>query len=293
MKVLIFGGNGQLGADCAEVFAPLHEVRALGRDACDITDSEAVQAAISGFSPRVIVNCAAFTQVDLCETQRQACMAANAEGPKNLARVATSHGARLIHVSTDYVFDGQKPLPHAYTEDDPTGPLSFYGQSKLAGEQAVAKAGPQHLIVRTAWLYGARGRNFLKAILEKALSGSQEPLRVVNDQAGSATWSLPLARQIAALADAGPGGVYHAASHGYGTWFDVAKRFLELMGISRELIACSTSEFPRPAVRPKNSILENARLKRLDMDIMPYWERSLEEFVEAHGPALLYEAKRK
>ena len=165
MKILIVGVGGQLGTDCSLLLGKKHEVTGIDYPAIDITKPESVQSCIEQIRPNVIVNCAAYTAVDACESNMDVCWQVNAEGPRHLARTADQYGARLIHVSTDYVFDGHKPAPEPYLETDPTNPLSEYGRSKLAGEQAVLENCPDHLILRTAWLYSAHGPNFLKTML--------------------------------------------------------------------------------------------------------------------------------
>ena len=293
MKILLTGAGGLLGRDCCGVFQKNHEVLALSRGELDIADPAQVDAAISRFQPQAVVNCAAFTQVDLCETERDQAVRGNVTGPRNLAQSAARHGALLLHLSSDYVFDGKKPLPAPYLESDPTNPLSWYGRTKLAGEQAIQGVSQRHLIVRTAWLYGRHGANFLKKILTLALSPQVPELKVVHDQFGSPTWSRRLALQLARLLEAGGQGIYHASAEGYCTWFELARHFLASMGVDKPLKPCPSSDFPTPAVRPRNSILENRRLKGAGSNIMPRWEDDLNEFVSTHREHLINEVKRE
>ncbi len=279
MKILLTGAGGLLGRDCLAVFQENHEVLALSR-------RELVEAALSRFHPDAVVNAAAFTQVDLCETERDQAFRVNVAGPRILARAARHHGALLLHVSSDYVFDGRRPPPAPYGEDDPPGPLSWYGRTKLEGERAVQEAGGRYAIVRTAWLYGRHGPNFLQKILKLALSPEIPELKVVADQYGSPTWSYRLARQLARLLEAGGLGIYHASAEGYCTWYDLARTFLDLMGVAKPLRPCSTAEFPTPAVRPRNSILENRRLKEAGLNLMRPWQEDLTEFVTVFGAEL-------
>jgi len=287
MKILLTGKGGLLAHDCLEVLGGDHEVLALGREDLDIADPDRVAEAVSRWRPQVIINCAAFTQVDLCETAHEEAVRGNLTGPENLAVSAARYEALLVHVSTDYVFDGRKPLPHPYLEDDVPNPLSWYGRTKLEGEQAIREVADRYIIVRTAWLYGRGGPNFLTKILKTALSPQVPELRVVNDQFGSPTWSYRLAQQLARLVEAGAQGLYHASAEGYCTWFDLARRFLDRLGLDKPVSPCPTSDYPTPAVRPRNSILENQRLKKEGLNLMRPWEEDLDEFVDRFREELL------
>ncbi|MGQ9688055.1 MAG: dTDP-4-dehydrorhamnose reductase [Desulfobaccales bacterium] len=291
MKILLTGAGGLLGWDCCVVFQQHHEVIALDIQKLDITRADQVDEALGRVRPDAVVNCAAFTQVDRCETARDEAFQVNVLGPRNLAAAASRQGAVLLQVSTDYVFDGQKPPPTPYFEDDPTGPLSWYGRTKLEGELAVREVSDRHLIVRTAWLYGWHGPNFLKKILELALSPQIPELKVVADQFGSPTWSYRLAQQLARLLESGGEGIYHASGEGWCTWFDLAQAFLGHFGVEKPLRPCSTTEYLTPAVRPRNSILENRRLKAAGLNLMRPWQEDLEEFVTLFRKDLLAEAR--
>ncbi len=280
-----------MGRDCFEVLQEKHEVIGTGLSDLDITDLRAVSEAVREHSPDFVLNCAAFTQVDACETEREAAFQVNAVGPGNLARAVEQSGSWLVHVSTDYVFDGHKAPPQPYLEDDATGPVSYYGRTKLAGELAIQNTTHRYMIVRTAWLYGRHGKNFLKTILRLALANPTKPIKVVHDQFGSLTWSYRLAQQLAALLDAGGQGIYHATAEGYCTWYEAAAYFLARLGVSSQVIPCTTAEYPTVAVRPINSILENRRLKEAGLNLMGHWQRDLEEFVTRHGDVLLREAR--
>ncbi len=289
MKIVITGGTGQLGADCAAVLRPHYDIVSVGSKDLDIADRTAVAQYMTETAPQVILNCAAFTQVDACETQKDLAWQVNAEGPRNLAAAAVKTGAKLIHISTDYVFDGRKPVPEPYTEADHTNPISFYGKSKLAGEVAVREQTRNHIILRTAWLYGMHGRNFLKTMLKLALQDPERELRVVNDQYGSPTWSYGLALQIKRLIETEGQGTYHATSEGYGTWYDLAVDFLDMMVVPYTLSPCTTAEFPTPATRPANSILENRRLKESRLNRMADWKMDLAEFIRRFKDPLISE----
>jgi dTDP-4-dehydrorhamnose reductase len=290
VKVLITGGKGQLGRDCRTCMADTHQVQALSSRELDITDRQSVAWAFSTFAPDVVINCAAYTKVDLCEQEQKRCQAVNARGPAILADQCLKVGARLIHISTDYVFDGRRPAPQPYVEDDPTGPLSAYGRSKLAGEEAVLACLPDALVVRTAWLYGMGGPNFLKTILRLAVSDPGRTLKIVNDQVGSLTWTATLARQLHTLLDAELTGIVHATAEGTCTWYEGAVEFLQLMNVPVHLVPCASSEYPTPAHRPSNSILENKRLKEAGLNRMVSWREDLRGFVRRHGGELLRKA---
>ena len=285
-KLLVIGSGGQLGTDCRLVMSD-----ALGIDFPDIDISDSFQCfkKLSELRPEVIVNCAAYTAVDACETN-PACWTVNADGPKHLAEWSAANNAFLVHVSTDYVFAGDKPLFQSLEESDTTNPVSEYGRSKLAGEEAILESGAQSAILRTAWLYGANGKNFLKTMLRLALKNPDREICVVDDQYGSPTWSYTLARQIAAVIEARAVGVFHATSEGYCSWYDLACQFLSLMEVPYRMVPCSTEEYPTPARRPKNSILENAHTKQLNINQFKDWDAELRTFVEKYREVLLKEA---
>ncbi len=293
MRILITGCNGQLGRDCQdELGGAGHVLLAKDLPELDIADEAGLGALMRDWRPELVVNCAAYTAVDRAEREPEAAERANATGPGVLAKACAEIGSRLIHVSTDYVFPGTRPPPEAYVETDATGPRSVYGRTKLAGEQAVLAALPgRAAILRTAWLYGAKGRNFLKAVLTRALSG--QPLKVVADQHGSPTCSESLARQIRVVAEAGASGLFHATSLGHCTWYEFAVAFFREMGVEAQVSPCSTAEFPADAPRPLNSILDNAALRAAGLDVMPRWEDALSAFVARHRSALIAECQPK
>jgi dTDP-4-dehydrorhamnose reductase len=290
MKLLITGVSGQLGTDCKSVLESAHHVAGFDIPEFDITDHAGCLKKLDEYGPEVIVNCAAYTAVDACE-KNPVCWKVNAAGPKYLAEWAAANGAFLVHISTDYVFDGKKPLFEAYIETDAPAPLSEYGRSKLAGEQAVLGGGAQFAILRTAWLYGAHGKNFLKTMLRLALQNPEKEIRVVNDQFGSPTWSRTLARQIAAVINIKATGIFHATSEGYCSWYDLAKYCLSLMDVPHSIIPCTTADYPTPARRPENSILKNAALEQQGLNVFKNWESELQQFVGQYGGALMAEVK--
>lgn len=253
MRILITGANGMLaGAVRTELLARGHDLIALDRAALDVTDPNAVLATVRATRPDVAIQCAAYTRVDDAERDEAAAYRVNAEATASLAHACREVGARLVYPSTDYVFDGTATSP--YTPDSPTNPLGAYGRTKLAGE-AVAREAGDYLIVRTSWLYGEGGKNFVSTILSRAVMG--EALRVVDDQTGSPTWTGTLARVLAAMIEAdAPSGVYHAVNGGETTWYGLAVEALRVAGIEAEISPVSTSEFPRPAPRPTYSVLD-------------------------------------
>lgn len=271
MKVLVTGSRGQLGTDCQEIFrAAGYQLTAYDLPELDITDRVGVRARLEADRPDVVVNAAAYTAVDRAEGEgREACWRANREGPAVLGELTAGMGIRLIHISTDYVFGGDRPVPRAYIETDEPGPVSEYGKSKLAGEEAIWAAGGEAAILRTAWLYGARGKNFLKAILGRARGGGV--VRVVSDQYGSPTGSWALAKQIQRVIEAGARGLFHATDEGHTTWHGFAEAFFEAMGIGAVVEACTTEAYGGGTKRPMNSILENGALKAAGLNVMPRW----------------------
>ena len=287
-NVLITGVNGQLGQDCKSVFKDLQDV--VGFDLPDVDFSNRAQclAVLNDTKPDLIINCAAYTAVDACETDKS-CWLANAELPGHLAEWVDDNGAHLVHVSTDYVFSGDKPLFEALYESEIPNPISEYGKSKRAGEEAIIARTKNYSILRTAWLYGANGRNFLKTMLKLTLQNPEKEFKVVNDQYGSPTWSYTLARQIRAIAEKQAYGLFHASSEGYCTWYDLACEFLEKLGLEHRFIPCSSDEFPTPTKRPANSIMENDHAKKLGINVFGDWRDDLSDFVRIHGNALLNE----
>lgn len=292
MKILISGGHGQLGSDVNTLLEPEHEVVSCGSQKLDISNKEQVAALFSRHQPDVVINCAAYTAVDKCETETEQAWLVNATGPENLARQAETKGARLIHISTDYVFDGNKPPTESYSENDSVAPLSEYGRSKLAGERAIATYSSNHLILRTAWLYGWKGNNFLKTMLRLVLADPTRELKVVNDQHGSLTWTATLARQIQAVLSSEMQGVVHATATGSSTWYEGACYFLKAMGVPYRLAPCTTAEYPTPAHRPANSILNNCRLEDAGISVFNSWQKDIDHYVALHKEELMKEARQ-
>ena len=293
MKIVIIGARGQLGSDCCNLLSADNQTIGCDLPRIDIGHQESVDAYLNETKPDVIVNCAAYTAVDACETELELSWKINADGPKFLAQAADRLGSRLIHISTDYVFDGCKPAPQAYVETDAANPLSQYGRSKLAGEQAVAAHCANHVILRTAWLYSAYGKNFLKTMLRLALSNPERQMKVVDDQYGSLTWSFTLTQQIKKLLHSDLTGIMHATSEGHSSWYAAARYFLDTMGVTYSMRPCTTAEYPTPAHRPANSILENKVLKDAGISTFVSWQEDIDKFVASHREQLLTEARQK
>jgi len=279
MKILITGGWGQLGWDCREMFEPEHETLALDLPNLDITDAASVSGVLRLWRPDAIINCAAYTAVDRAEEDADNARKVNCDGPALLAELAAVRHIRLIHISTDYVFDGCRAIPQPYLETDAPNPAGVYGRTKLEGEQKIQAINQDAAILRTAWLYGGHGHNFLKTILRRAVTVPERGLKVVNDQFGTPTWSWRLAEQIRTALQVEASGIFHASGEGFCSWWEFATEFIGLMGLDCEVRPCSLAEYPTAAVRPSNSILENARLKATGWNVMRDWREDLREFV--------------
>lgn len=283
MKVLVTGAAGQLGRALVEELGRRHlQVAATDLPELDISDGDAVWRALSGHRPEVVINAAAATRVDDLEANPELAFKVNALGARNLAAACRRLGCKLAHISTDYVFDGTKAGP--YVEWDEPRPQSVYGWSKLLGETLVRQQCPDHFILRTAWLYGLPGPNFINAILARARSG--QDLLVVDDQKGTPTSALALAPQILALVETEAFGTYHATCRGEATWYGFALQILERAGLAVKIRPCTTGEFPRPAPRPANSVLENRLLKWERLDLMPSWQEAFHRFWDLYGEQL-------
>ncbi|MCZ7462144.1 dTDP-4-dehydrorhamnose reductase [Streptomyces sp. WMMC940] len=292
---LVTGAGGMLGRDVLTELTTVRGADATGltRHQLDITDPTAVRAALDGH--RVVVNCAAWTDVDGAEGAEETATAVNGTGVRHLARACADSGAVLLHVSTDYVFPGD--AHHPYAEGAPTAPVNAYGRSKLAGERAVAELLPDTgYTVRTAWLYGTHGRNFVTTVLE--LARRRETLDVVADQHGQPTWSRALARQLtalgrAALAGLAPAGVYHGTATGRTTWYGLARETFRLSGLDPERIRPVRSvAFPRPAARPAFAVLGHDRWPAAGVPPQPRWDVQLPKALSAPALAALAAAAR-
>lgn len=289
MKVLVTGAKGQLASDLVPLLeAAGFTVAALSSGELDISDPLAVSEAVKKTKPGVIVNPAAYTKVDLAEKEKDRAYAVNANGAENLARAAKEAACPIVHVSTDFVFDGRSPVP--CVEDQEANPLSVYGASKLAGEKSVAAATNEHVIVRTSWLYGVEGHNFVKTILR--LASEREALRIVYDQTGTPTWSADLAAALVAVCksiEAGqkPWGIYHYSNEGVASWYDFAVAICNDAASIGMPLKCKriepilTAEYPLPAARPAYSVLHKAKIKKTFGIEIPHWRSSLSKMLKA------------
>jgi dTDP-4-dehydrorhamnose reductase len=278
MRILVTGGSGQLARLVRAAWTD-HELVVPDEAVLDLGDPAAIRAVATQVRPQVILNLGAFTQVDACETSPERAMLINGTAVGWLAEACREHGALLVQISTDYVFDGLASRP--YLEEDPTGPRSVYGRTKLAGEEA-ARSTPEHLVMRTAWLYDAQGRNFYRTMVDAAAQG--RALRVVDDQRGSPTSCRALARQLHQALAEGWRGLVHGTCQGETTWHGFAAEIFRQRGIQASLSLCTTADYPLPAPRPAYSVLSGRRRAVLGTDLMPSWEDALAEVVAADRP---------
>ena len=277
MKIVITGAKGQLGLELTKQLKieKKYKIIATDRNELNIIDINSVNEFLLNNRPDVVINCAAHTAVDLCETDIENAYKINALGPRNLAIACEKIGAKLVQVSTDYVFDGNGMRP--YREDDITCPNSIYGTSKLMGENFVRELCSKYFIVRTAWLYG-EGNNFVRTMLK--LADANKELNVVNDQFGSPTSTVDLAKAIIALINTEHYGVYHGTCEGQCSWYDFAKKIFELKNIDIKVNPVTSEEFKRPAPRPAYSVLDNFMFKLVGLNSFRNWEESLKEYLD-------------
>ena len=291
MKILLLGSSGLLGSDCKEVLSKDNQVIAPSKDELDIISWDGVINELHNISPDVIINCAAFTDVDACETEPFAVRKTNVEGPRNLAQGSARFKCRLVHISSDYVFRGQKGIPQPYFEDDPTDPISAYGASKLDSEIAVSENSPNYIILRTGWLYGIHRNDFINSVLVNALKRKSKSIKVVDDQVGSPTWSYRVALQIKELLNTDVKGTFHTTSEGFCSRLECAQFIFDKLKVKTILESCCLSDFQNGAKRPRNCILENRLLKTLGLNIMKDWKEDLKDYLEKYGKELLKQAK--
>lgn len=274
MKILLTGSRGQLGYDIQYLFSPEHEIIAHDMD-LDITDAGAVERRIMELLPDLVINAAAYTNVDAAETDEDNAWRVNAIGPRNLALACDAVRRPLMHISTDFVFDGEADQP--YTEHDLPVPVSVYGKSKFAGEQYVREILDLHYICRTSWLFGVGGPNFVKSIL--AAGHKEGSVRVVDDQTGSPTYSRDLARKLLEIAESGRYGTYHISNSGTCTWCGLTREIFDVAGLGFPVIPATTEEIGRPAPRPRYSVMSSCSLEQCGiLPLRPYRE-ALEEFL--------------
>jgi len=277
MKILVTGVKGQLGYDvCRILSARQIEYRGVDIEDFDITDRVATERFIADYRPDAIIHCSAYTAVDRAEDDALRCMAVNADGTSNVADVASKIGAKIMYISTDYVFPGTGE--RAYEPDDPTGPLSVYGKSKLAGEAAVRSACDNHFIVRISWAFGKNGNNFVKTMLR--LAKTKTDLNVVCDQIGSPTYTYDLARLLCDMIVTDRYGTYHATGEGLCSWAEFAEAIMQLSNNTTKIHPIPTSEYPSRAVRPLNSRMSKDKLEANGFERLPHWKDALVRYLK-------------
>jgi len=285
-KLALIGSKGMLAAAVCHCVPKGYEVIPLDLPEFDVTDPALVNSVLGKLSPEVIVNCAAYTNVDGAESEESLAMRVNGDGPGNLAHVTSQLGATLVHISTDYVFDGTKTAP--YREDDPAAPMSAYGRTKLAGERAVIESGlKRYYIIRTSWLYGPNGKNFVETIIRLAMG--REELRIVADQVGSPTYTVNLANAIFALLSTGnhraPYGIYHFSNEGQCNWYEFAREIVDLLkqqGVpvkAQRILPIKTDDYPLPAKRPAYSVFAKDKFRCATGLTVPGWRESLAAYM--------------
>jgi len=278
MKILITGYKGMLGLDLVDILENenQHELVLTDIGELDITNLEEVKKMFNQEKPELIINVAAYTDVDGCETNRELAYSVNSIGPKNLAIASNENGAKLLHISTDYVFPGNNTKP--YTEDDKTDPQSYYGLTKLEAEKFIKENMKNYFIVRTAWLYGINGKNFVKTMLNLAKNNSE--ITVVNDQRGSPTFTVDLAHAICELIKTDKYGVYHVTNSDECTWYDFAKNIFELANMDVTVKPVNTEEYPTPAKRPKYSVLSHKKWNSSGFKPLRTYKNALNDYME-------------
>ena len=276
-RVLITGAQGLLGKEIAKVFRSAgFDVRETDRTELDVADLAACREAVASIHPEMVIHCAAYTAVDRAESEEKAAFALNEEGTRNVATACRESGALVVTFGTDYVFDGTLGRP--YREEDPVNPLSVYGRSKLAAEEALRESDCEHLLVRTQWLYGPGGKNFIATILDKARKG--DALKVASDQTGSPTFTRDLAAAVLGLTEAGARGTVHFSNEGETSWFELARFAIEkerLSGVT--LIPAATRDLPYPAPRPAYSVLDKEKYRGITGNSPRPWDEAVEEFL--------------
>ena len=279
---LVIGAKGMLGTDLITRLKTV-QVEAIGIDIddIDIRSYASVKSVFASYSPGLAINVAAYTDVDGCESEMEQAYKVNADGPKNLARICSEIGIILMHISTDYVFDGTQDRP--YREDDPVNPLGVYGKSKAMADSHIREILPHmHCIVRTQWLFGVHGKNFIETII--SLAHDRDELTVVDDQHGSPTWTVDLAEALIALSELDARGPYHVTNSGSTTWYELARRAIQLADIKDVLVKpINTEQLGRPAPRPAHSVLDNSKYNKLIGNPLPRWEDALSRYMKARA----------
>lgn len=276
MKILITGSNGMLGHDLAKVLKDKHELILTTSKTLDITDRQKTIDFISENKPDIVINSAAYTDVDGCEMNSDLAYSVNGEGVRNLALACSKIDCPLVHISTDYVFNGKNTRP--WVEDDEIGPISVYGKSKRRGEEAILEILDKYFIVRTAWLYGINGRNFPKTMLELAENHSE--ITVVYDEVGTPTYTLDLAEKISELIETEYYGIYHITNSGQCSWCEFSRYIFEIADRDVKVIPVTASEFARPAPRPSYSVLENKKLSDNGFEKLRDYKEAVKDYIE-------------
>jgi dTDP-4-dehydrorhamnose reductase len=280
MKILILGHRGMLGSDLLLRMMAAHDVTGKDVGDFDITVEDDCGRVIAECSPDVVINAAAYTNVDGCETDRDRCFAVNAVGVKNIALACRGKGIRIVHFSTDYIFDGRKETP--YVEEDEPAPLNVYGASKLEGERFLQAFSDRWLLIRTAWLYGKNGKNFVKTILEKA--DAVKTLDVVDDQIGAPTYSWDLAAAVQLLVEGGHEGLFHLTNRGRCSWHEFACKIMQYAGKNDVTVRpIPSADLARPAVRPAWSVLSSRKFSEATGKTMRFWQIALQDYLERTG----------
>jgi len=275
--ILVIGAKGMLGQDMVAVLNGKHAVTGIDIEEIDIADADQTQEVLADLKPGIVINCAAYTDVDRCESEPEIAFAVNALGAENLARACTDLGAKLVHFSTDYVFPGKGGTP--YQESDPTAPINVYGASKQQGEEAILKIDAGHLIIRTAWLFGKQGKNFVKTMLK--LADERDELKVVSDQHGSPTYTRDLAAATVELIKRNASGIVHVTNDGQCSWHEFACEIFRVAGKTAVKVhPVSTDEFPRPAQRPGMSIMDKSKYVQIVGQPMPVWTDALRRYLK-------------
>lgn len=291
MKILLLGASGMLGSDCKEVLTEEYEVIAPSRQELDIISWDVVIENLQKIAPDVIINCAGFTDVDASSKEEYIVRKVNVEGPRNLAQGSARFNCRLIHISTDYVFSGRKSIPQPYFEDDPVDPVSDYGKSKVESEVAIRENAPNYLIIRSGWLFGIHGNNFVSSVIASASQKKKKKIKVVEDQFGSPTWTYRLAIQIKELLKVDLKGTFHATAEGFCTRLECAQYILNKLKIKTPVEPCTMKSLHRAAKRPVNCILENRLLKKRGLNVMVDWKKDLDLFLDRYGKELTTQTK--
>lgn len=276
MKILVTGASGQLGQDVVLLLYEFgHEVKSCGRSDLDIADQQQCEKVIGEYRPEGIIHCAAYTAVDAAEDDVHGAYRINASGTRNIAVAAEKVGSKLVYISTDYVFEGQADRP--YREYDNTAPQTVYGESKRAGEVLAQTLNSKYFIVRTSWVYGQYGGNFVKTMLK--LGAEKDSLSVVHDQIGSPTYAVDLARFLLQLIQTEKYGIYHASNSGHCSWHEFAQAIFETAGLQVNVLPVTTEQFPRPAKRPAYSVMDHTAIRANDLQDLPHWRDGLERFL--------------